>query len=1019
MLKQLSTFIIFLAFAFPAFSQIEKPNYSLLWEISGNGLPQSSFLFGTVHLRDERVFEFPDSLMLAIEQCSAFAMEVHPDSAISYVLDKSLNNMDTSELMQFLDRDNYEDVEQMINDELSGSLDSLLRKKKTNITERFLNGLKELPFSKKRPQILDLTLFGYAQDRGKNMYGLERMADYKDLGSAFVALTADTTHVSHDYFPLNRMIENYRKGEIDSMNIPIGNSLGAAKFREELLTNRNLKMVAEIIRLAQTQRIFCAVGSGHLPGDDGMLALLKAKGFQVRRVLPRFTGVADSLFEVNRPKLDIINFEDEMSGYSAKLPLQPLFQQIVQPFDSGEEDGPNSMKGRMFLSNDLRRGMQYMLMSLDYPPTLNYKDKNIVFDALQKGYEQSYGRMLGKPQDKKMDGISARRSSFRMPDNIIDIQVAMRANRVYMFAVLRPIGTSGGGDSLSDQFFKEVHLLPITHSTLKRAEMPKMGTAAAFPSKPFVQSKSFTAYNFPNENQVLYAAADTLSAHTYSVTETNWSKYYQSENPDSFLISYKQKLEEDPTVVVRDTAFKSMPAFIILEQDTANQYYNDHLILLHDEGIYELVVNKSSAGNEDKSWAFFNSFEPKKTWTGDFLKRQTKPLIFADLVSRDSATVAMAKLAFNRMPLTKEDLPAVFNILEREMVWDSSEYASVHATLLQKLPEVEDEEILLFLPNYFWINHKSSERQKAVLEALLSIGSKESYDTFFNLAGQADTSRQTYLYAINRQFNKDSSLVLEHIPAIMQLRRHPFFEDDIHIAIESCLKSQPSGKSLFGQYTADIVNDGTTILETTHLLSYKDTIPDSIDYSPLYSIIGILGQLPSTTASSDFLRQLVEFKPNRWIRADALIGLYNLGGKIDNSWLEAIHGDPYAWHYFLTNLDEKHITKIPKKLMDVETFIHGGIPSLMDDEIEQVNNFKILEKRKHIYEGKEVWLYVFSFEMDYEEGTAYLGICAQPKSSKLSIKPEIYSFSFEPFTGKNKEILITNIIKDWREYMND
>jgi hypothetical protein len=118
-------------------------------------------------------------------------------------------------------------------------------------------------------------------------------------------------------------------------------------------------------------------------------------------------------------------------------------------------------------------------------------------------------------------------------------------------------------------------------------------------------------------------------------------------------------------------------------------------------------------------------------------------------------------------------------------------------------------------------------------------------------------------------------------------------------------------------------------------------------------------------------------------------------------------------------LDEKYTPKLPKKLMDAETFIQGGIPSLMDDEISSVSNFKILEKRKHIWEGKEVWLYIFSFEMDYEEGTSFLGLCSQPKSGKLSTKPEIYSFSYEPFNGKNKEALILDIIKDWREYSQD
>ncbi|CAM3794548.1 hypothetical protein MUGA111182_10135 [Mucilaginibacter galii] len=35
----------------PAYSQ-NKPGYSLLWRISGHGLKKSSYLFGTMHVKD-------------------------------------------------------------------------------------------------------------------------------------------------------------------------------------------------------------------------------------------------------------------------------------------------------------------------------------------------------------------------------------------------------------------------------------------------------------------------------------------------------------------------------------------------------------------------------------------------------------------------------------------------------------------------------------------------------------------------------------------------------------------------------------------------------------------------------------------------------------------------------------------------------------------------------------------------------------------------------------------------------
>src|SRR5262245_45784864 len=56
---------------------------SLLWEISGNGLQSSSYLFGSIHLTDERVFNLPDSVLPKMKQCDAVLCELDLDSAMN------------------------------------------------------------------------------------------------------------------------------------------------------------------------------------------------------------------------------------------------------------------------------------------------------------------------------------------------------------------------------------------------------------------------------------------------------------------------------------------------------------------------------------------------------------------------------------------------------------------------------------------------------------------------------------------------------------------------------------------------------------------------------------------------------------------------------------------------------------------------------------------------------------------------------------------------------------------------
>src|ERR1051325_9566185 len=59
------------------FAQQENGQYhSLLWRISGNGLTKPSYLYGTMHLTDRRLFYFGDSLYKALEESEGFAAEL-------------------------------------------------------------------------------------------------------------------------------------------------------------------------------------------------------------------------------------------------------------------------------------------------------------------------------------------------------------------------------------------------------------------------------------------------------------------------------------------------------------------------------------------------------------------------------------------------------------------------------------------------------------------------------------------------------------------------------------------------------------------------------------------------------------------------------------------------------------------------------------------------------------------------------------------------------------------------------
>jgi uncharacterized protein YbaP (TraB family) len=77
-------------------AQQKWPN-TLLWKISGNGLSKPSFLFGTMHLQDKRLFQFGDSLYQSLSEVEGFALEVdfkeYLDSMLGKQIDEAQDNM--------------------------------------------------------------------------------------------------------------------------------------------------------------------------------------------------------------------------------------------------------------------------------------------------------------------------------------------------------------------------------------------------------------------------------------------------------------------------------------------------------------------------------------------------------------------------------------------------------------------------------------------------------------------------------------------------------------------------------------------------------------------------------------------------------------------------------------------------------------------------------------------------------------------------------------------------------------
>jgi uncharacterized protein YbaP (TraB family) len=105
--------LVFILFIPPVAAQKAKLSNTLLWRITGKAGAKPSYLFGTMHVKDRRVFQFSGSLYHSLQKAEGFAMEIDPDEAMA-ALFKTFSDPDTTALLR--DEMKGEDFEKVAGD---------------------------------------------------------------------------------------------------------------------------------------------------------------------------------------------------------------------------------------------------------------------------------------------------------------------------------------------------------------------------------------------------------------------------------------------------------------------------------------------------------------------------------------------------------------------------------------------------------------------------------------------------------------------------------------------------------------------------------------------------------------------------------------------------------------------------------------------------------------------------------------------------------------------------------------
>jgi len=276
-------FLLFIGF----FSEAYAQNNSLLWEITGNGLTDTSYLYGTIHIRNKRVFDLGDSTYYAINRSKALYGELN-------LQDKAVMKEHASELLM----PTGTTLESLIS-AADYALVKKYCKKHIGIYALLMNKIKPIYLSavisedllqKEEKKPLDLYLQDYAANQGKTIGGIETFEEQLavinmlSIQEQADMLVEQVKNIDEEKKMMEYMLQLYLSESLDSLEILVQEDTLSQEFNEALLNARNTTMVQRMETQMKIQSTFFAVGAAHLPGKKGLILLLRKQGFIVRPV---------------------------------------------------------------------------------------------------------------------------------------------------------------------------------------------------------------------------------------------------------------------------------------------------------------------------------------------------------------------------------------------------------------------------------------------------------------------------------------------------------------------------------------------------------------------------------------------------------------------------------------------------------------------------------------------------------------------------------------------------------------
>ena len=260
---------------------------SLLWEISGNGLSQPSYIYGTIHQIAKSDFVVRKEIDSVFDLCKQVAFEIKlDDTTLLSTYRNWIYLPEGKTLRDYCTEEEYLILNNYLSDH--GQIDiELIKYQKPFV----LAQMQTSDYITGETASYELYFFDRLTQNNIPLFGLETMQEELDVFDSMpydhqidmVLGAIDSTRNMQVLW--SDLITAYKKEDLDALyGILLVASPELMEYENLFISGRNANWIPEMENLIRENTTFIAVGAAHLPGSKGIVHLLENKGYILKPI---------------------------------------------------------------------------------------------------------------------------------------------------------------------------------------------------------------------------------------------------------------------------------------------------------------------------------------------------------------------------------------------------------------------------------------------------------------------------------------------------------------------------------------------------------------------------------------------------------------------------------------------------------------------------------------------------------------------------------------------------------------